>query len=461
MDTATATVITALRRTLALILPPSSTRAVIGELSELDLLAATSIVLVTLLADLGIILFLKQRKLTPNRGITLRHLASTLRLPLCALVSFYGLYAASELLLQPFGSDPRDLTQPLRTVLLEVGSIAAVAWLLFRVSRSLELHAIDTAPNSRSPAVFVVPLLATTTRLIIVVVAFSAIVSFIGNPFRASAISQRLISIALIIAIACFLVRAVEIGQKTLLDRASGSAYDALRTRKITTQIHFISRALYTVIGVFAFAAILMLFQQVRHIGTSLLTSAGILGIVAGVAAQKPLANLFAGFQIALTQPVREEDVVVVEGEWGRIEEITLSYIVVRIWDDRRLILPLSYFLEKPFQNWTRTASTISGTIFVWVDYSFPVNAGRKFLKELIETHPLWDKRFWNLQVTDAGERTMSLRILVTAADSSKAWDLRCDVRERFIAFLQREHPTSLPRTRAEVHGQTGSCLTG
>ena len=196
-----------------------------------------------------------------------------------------------------------------------------------------------------------------------------------------------------------------------------------------------------------------MLFQQVRHVGTSLLASAGIMGIIAGVAGQKTLANLIAGFQIALAQPIRQDDVVIVEGEWGRIEEITLSYVVVHIWDDRRLVLPLTYFVEKPFQNWTRNSAQLLGSVFVWVDYSFPLEEGREALKRIIESSPLWDRRFWNLQVTDTSERTMQLRVLATSEDSSKSWDLRCEIREKFIAYIQKHHPRSLPVVRAQVLG--------
>jgi small-conductance mechanosensitive channel len=193
------------------------------------------------------------------------------------------------------------------------------------------------------------------------------------------------------------------------------------------------------------------LFEHVRQVGTSLLASAGIVGIIAGFAAQKTLSNLLAGFQIALAQPVRHDDVVVVEGEWGRIEEITLTYVVVRIWDERRLVLPLSYFIEKPFQNWTRVSAELLGSVFVWVDYALPVEEARKALKAIIEASHLWDKRFWNLQVTDATDKTMQLRILATAADSSKSFDLRCEIREKFIAYIQRNHPQGLPRLRAEM----------
>jgi small-conductance mechanosensitive channel len=194
-----------------------------------------------------------------------------------------------------------------------------------------------------------------------------------------------------------------------------------------------------------------MLFEEVRHIGTSVLASAGIVGIIAGIAAQKTLANLFAGFQIALAQPMRQDDVVIVEGEWGRVEEITLTYVIVHIWDDRRMVLPLTYFIEKPFQNWTRTSSGLLGTVLVWVDYSFPVDEGRTALKEIIESNPLWDKRFWNLQVSDASEKSMQLRVLATSADSSKSWDLRCAIRENFITYIQKNHPQSLPQLRTQL----------
>ncbi len=194
-----------------------------------------------------------------------------------------------------------------------------------------------------------------------------------------------------------------------------------------------------------------MLFEQVRRFGTSLLASAGVVGVIAGFAAQRTIANLFAGFQLAMTQPIRLDDVVIVEGEWGRIEEITLTYVVVHIWDDRRLIVPLSQFIEKPFQNWTRVSAQLLGSVFVWVDYSLPLDEVRQATQRIVEASPLWDKRFWNVQVTDTSERTMQIRVLATAADSSKAWDLRCEIREKLIGYIQQHHPDSLPRLRAEL----------
>jgi small-conductance mechanosensitive channel len=156
---------------------------------------------------------------------------------------------------------------------------------------------------------------------------------------------------------------------------------------------------------------------------------------------------------VALTQPIRHDDVVIVEGEWGRVEEITLTYVVIRIWDERRLIVPLSHFIEKPFQNWTRVSAELLGEVFVWVDYSLPVDELRAALKDIIEPHPLWDRRFWNLQVTDTAEHAMRLRVLATSADSSKSWDFRCHIREQLLGYIQTHHPRSLPRVRAEIGG--------
>jgi small-conductance mechanosensitive channel len=263
----------------------------------------------------------------------------------------------------------------------------------------------------------------------------------------------RVTSIVLIVSLALMVWLSVATGQRLVLTRFDLTAADNLRARRIATQLHIISRVVYIAIALLAGAAILMLFPTVRHVGTSLLASAGIAGVIAGFSAQKILGNLFAGVQIALAQTIRQDDVVVVEGEWGRIEEITLSYVVVHIWDDRRLVLPLSYFIEKPFENWTRTTSALTGSVIVWVDYRIDVADARNALKEIIENSALWDRRFWNLQVSDTSEHTVQLRVLATSSDSSKSWDLRCEIREKFIAFMQRRHPESLPRRRTELIG--------
>ncbi|MGD9895795.1 MAG: mechanosensitive ion channel family protein [Candidatus Methylacidiphilaceae bacterium] len=223
-----------------------------------------------------------------------------------------------------------------------------------------------------------------------------------------------------------------------------------LRSRKLHTQVRVASRVLFFVIALLTFSAVLMLFSEVRHVGASLLASAGVIGVIGGLAAQRTIGNIFAGMQIAWTQPVRLGDVVVVEGQWGTIEEITLTYVVVAVWDQIRLVLPITYLLEHPFQNWTRNSSELLGTAHVFVDYAMPVEEMRNYLKEICRKNPLWDGRVAVAQVTHATERTMNVRLLVSAQDSSKLWDLRCAVREQMIAFVRERFPECLPKIRAE-----------
>ena len=200
-----------------------------------------------------------------------------------------------------------------------------------------------------------------------------------------------------------------------------------------------------------AVASMLMVFDKVRQLGVSLLASAGVVGIILGFAAQKSIATLFAGIQIAITQPIRLDDVVIVEGEWGWIEEITLTYVVVKIWDLRRLIVPVTYFLDSPFQNWTRTSADILGTVFIYADYTVPIDKLRDELKRILDASPLWDKKAWCMQVTNAKEQTLELRALMSARNSPKAWDLRCEVREKLVEFVKANYPDKLPRVRVEM----------
>jgi small-conductance mechanosensitive channel len=205
------------------------------------------------------------------------------------------------------------------------------------------------------------------------------------------------------------------------------------------------------VVGITALAAMLMTFEKVRQLGASILASAGIIGIIVGVAAQRTIATFLAGIQIAVTQPIRIDDVVIVENEWGRIEKITLTYVIVRIWDLRRLVLPITYFIEKPFQNWTRVTADILGTVFVYVDYTVPAQAVRDELQRILKSSTLWDGKVCGLQVTNTTEHTVELRALMSAADASKAWDLRCEVREKLVNFIQSNYPDGLPKVRAEI----------
>ena len=223
---------------------------------------------------------------------------------------------------------------------------------------------------------------------------------------------------------------------------------DNLKERRLITQVAFIRKIVVIILFVISISAIMMNFESARNLGAGLLTSAGIMGIIIGFAAQKSIANLLAGFQIAFTQPIRIDDVVVVENEWGKIEEINLTYVVVRIWDQRRLVLPINYFLDNPFQNWTRTTADIWGTVFFYVDHTIPVKDLKVKLKEILDSTPLWDRKVQVLQVTDIKETTVELRCLMSAKDSPTAFDLRCLVREEMLAYIQNKYPSSLPKTR-------------
>ncbi len=226
---------------------------------------------------------------------------------------------------------------------------------------------------------------------------------------------------------------------------------DNLQARRIHTQTRMLARTAMFVILLAGLALMLMTFPGARQFGASLLASAGVVGLVVGIAARPIFSNLIAGLQIALAQPIRIDDVLIVDGEWGRVEEITGTYVVLKIWDERRLIIPLQWFIENPFQNWTRNSSSIIGTVFLWVDYRMPLAPLRAEAQRLCEASPDWDQRLCKLQVTEAGERAMQLRLLVTSASSGRNWDLRCDVREGLLNFIQRDYPQHLPLMRAEL----------
>ena len=256
------------------------------------------------------------------------------------------------------------------------------------------------------------------------------------------------LSIGLVLAVAWLIMRSVEAVRLSLGDRLDLEKDDNLSERRILTQVGLLQRLINVVVIVVAVATILLHFESVRRVGAGLLASAGVAGIVLGFAAQRVLGNLFAGIQIAITQPIRVDDVVVVEGEWARVEEITLTYVVVRIWDLRRLVLPISYFIETPFQNWTRTGAQVIGTVYLRTDYTVPVEDVRTAVGQIVEASEHFDGETWRLHVTDLGERGVEMRALMTAANADHAWELRCEVREKLLAWLRETHPEALPRTR-------------
>ena len=250
-------------------------------------------------------------------------------------------------------------------------------------------------------------------------------------------------NILLILLVAWIAMKLVRLLAFWLQKKFNVDVPDNLEARKKLTQLKVFQNISDTLIVFVALSLVLMTFDEAKVVGLSLLTSAGIAGIIVGFAAQKSIGMFLAGIQLAITQPIRLDDVVVVEGEWGRIEEITLTYVVVRIWDERRLMLPVNYFLEKPFQNWTRTNADILGTVFLYVGYDLPVQAIRDFVPEILKDNQNWDGRAFNVQVTNTTELYKELRILVSSGDAAKNWNLRTAVREQVIDFIQANYPES------------------
>ncbi|WP_221390651.1 mechanosensitive ion channel family protein [Dyadobacter sp. NIV53] len=262
------------------------------------------------------------------------------------------------------------------------------------------------------------------------------------------------ISKTMLIAVTTWLMtRIVIIIEKILIEQLDFETEDNNYARRMFTKIKFIKRIIIILIILIGVSILLLSFDSVRQYGIGILTSAGIFSVIIGFAAQKSLGNLLAGIQIAFTQPIKIDDVVIVEGEWGRIEEINLTYVVVNIWDLRRLVLPITYFIEKPFQNWTRNESNLIGTAFFNLNYNTPVDKLRTKLEEILLSTPLWDGRSFALQVTDTNAQWMVVRAIMSARSSSQAFDLRCYVREKMIEYIIQEFPDALPSFRVEEKG--------
>jgi small-conductance mechanosensitive channel len=296
--------------------------------------------------------------------------------------------------------------------------------------------------HGQSPSRWILPLLALMVALPVARLSESVLTPI-----------QRGVGLGLIAATAWLVILISQIISDLVSARYRIDLADNLSARRVQTQIEVLHRIVVVIVVVVGVSIMLMTFPTIKHIGMSLLASAGLAGLIVGMAMKSTLSSLIAGIQIAFTQPIRIEDVVVVEGEWGKVEEIGTTYVVVRIWDLRRLVLPLSYFIEHPFQNWTRSSADLLATAFLYVDYSVPVEEVRAELRHIVESTSLWKGEVCVLQVSDATEHTLQLRALVDARDSGTAWDLRCYVREKLIQFLQEKHPNALPRVRAEFHG--------
>jgi small-conductance mechanosensitive channel len=313
---------------------------------------------------------------------------------------------------------------------------------------------------ARRPEFPLSPILVTRmrapARLLLPLLALLLAAPSLHIPAEALGVAQHLCSLCLIGLLTWLFINATLAGRDIVVGRYDIDARESYKDRAAYTQLTVLVKVVLVIVVIIALATMLMTFARIRAFGVSILASAGIMGIIVGFAAQRSLATLLAGLQIAITQPIRINDVVIVEGEWGTIEEITLTYVVVKIWDLRRMIVPVTFFLEKTFQNWTRSSSNILGTVLISVDYTAAVPRIRQKLLEILQQSPLWDREVWGLQVTGAGEQVLELRALMSAVDAPTAWDLRCEVREKLIAYLQESCPECLPKIRSLEVGEQG-----
>ncbi len=335
---------------------------------------------------------------------------------------------------------------------------AILSWIAGRIIQTIALHIIphlwpkelDEKWRKRAPKRLRGPI-ALTTGLLVFHLLFHTSLA-LAEPAKKD--FGPVLFMALVLALAWFAIRFV-----TFISEAFGGLYsgrlekqDVYRARTFTTQLRVLRRVVNFLIFILALGAALYQFDVFRTIGTSLLASAGLAGVILGLAAQRSLGNIFAGIQLALSQPVRIGDNVVFEGEWGWIEEITSTYVSIRIWDLRRLVVPVTYLLERPIENWTMTSTELLGTVYIYTDYRVPLNKLREQLTFICENTDLWDGKVQKIQITGCTEETMEVRALCSAADAGKAWDLRCLVREKMIVYLQElEDGRYLPRTRVEM----------
>jgi small-conductance mechanosensitive channel len=337
-------------------------------------------------------------------------------------------------------------------IVLSLLARALIFWVLRRLTQREGAGVIGPSllRHSERPSHWILPLLAVM-----------AVLPGLPLPPGVMSALEHIAGLGLIATMAWLAILLIELTADILAGRYRIDVADNLLARRVQTQFQMVHRIAVLLVVVACVAVMLMTFPSIKHIGMSILASAGLASLVVGVSMKDTLANLVAGVQIAFAQPFRLGDAVVVEGEWGWIEEIGTMYVIVRIWDLRRLVLPLSYFLDHPFQNWTYKSADLLAYTYLYTDYTAPVEAVRTELRRICEATPLWAGKVCGVQVSDCDQHTMQLRALMDARNSGEAWDLRCLVREKLIDFMQRNYPGSLPRYRAEVAGGAEGGLEG
>ena len=342
-----------------------------------------------------------------------------------------------------------SLAEALAIIAAALVLVAVAQWVSYfvlrrRVAEPRRAVARSFVRNTHRPVQVLLPLGAATVATTLVPLSDR----LRGNLLHA-------LTIGLILGGAWLLVRLTYVLEDALLARYQVDAADSLRARQLETQIHVLRRLTVGVGALIGLGGVLLTFAQARAAGAGLLASAGVVGVIVGLALTPVVTNLVAGLQLAITQPLRLEDTVVVKDYSGTVEEIHLTYVVIKVWDRKRMIVPIAYLTLNPFENWSRAPSNLLGYVYIEVDHSLPVEVLRAHLTEVVHASPDWDGEVWSLQVTNLGHATVQLRALMSSADSSRSWNLQCEVRERALAFLQEKYPSALPRVRTDV-GWTG-----
>ena len=371
--------------------------------------------------------------------------------PLSFGIWFYGVYAAARVV----AADRLPEEWRRAEVWLEnaagAGAFVALLWLLFRCARVFEtgFKARAARTESRFDDVLL-PLVGAGLRLVLPVVALFFLVRLWSLDGASEAMARKLAGVVLILGLAWLAFRAAALVEKAVVEKSGERALTTLDGRAVVTRVRLLRRVITFLVGMFALAATLMLFDEVRDVGRSLLASAGVAGLIIGFAAQRSIGGIFAGLQIALTQPIRLGDVVRVAGETGVVEEITLTYVALQIWDGRRLIVPVNHLIENPVVNHTKIAAPQVGVVVMRVDFLLPIAEFRDFMKERVESAPQWDKKVFGVDVVDALANCMEIRIVASAADPGASFGLQCALREQAIGFIRERYPQCLPRIRQE-----------
>ena len=340
----------------------------------------------------------------------------------------------------------------------QIDAIVTVAWVAFAIVIGVVLHRIvywilGRWAKRRADG-FAAAVVRRTSRPAAYIFPLAAMLFIFPNlaiPERWAATAFHAATLLTIAAVAWTIAATIRVSSDVVVARHRIDVEDNLLARQLGTRVDILGRVAITLVAIVALGMMLMTFPEIRALGTTLLASAGVAGIVAGLAARPLFENLIAGIQLALTQPIRLDDVVIVEKQYGRIEEIHSTYVVVRLWDMRRLIVPLAYWITNPFENWTRRTANLMGEVFVFADFTLDVAALRNEMPKIVRRTPLWDEQFQNVQVTDATEKSMQIRALVTARNSADLFDLRCYVREEIVAYLREHQPDAFPRVRVQV----------